>query len=66
MALNALPDAQKIANLIIELIDHPAQRVVLGEQARQFIEEHHDYKKVSQKYLDLWSTGRGSASSPRP
>jgi len=65
VALNALPDAQKIANLIIELIDHPAQRVVLGEQARQFIEEHHDYKKVSQKYLDLWSTGRGSTSSPR-
>lgn len=57
VALNALPDAQKIASLIIELIDHPAQRVVLGEQARKFVEEHHDYKKISQKYLDLWSKG---------
>ena len=55
VALNALPDAQKIASIIIELIDHPAQRVVLGAQARSFIEEHHHYKKVTQKYLDLWS-----------
>ncbi len=54
VALNALPDAQKIAALLIELIDHPAQRVTIGEQARSFIEGHHHYKKVAQQYLDLW------------
>ena len=56
VALNALPDAQKIASLLIELIDHPSQRVILGEQARNFIEKEHHYKKVAQKYLDVWSS----------
>lgn len=56
VALNAVPDAQNIAALIVELIDHPAQRVVLGEQARSFIQEHHDYVKVSQQYVTLWDS----------
>ncbi len=59
VALNALPDAQKIASLLIELIDHPKQRVILGEQARNFIEKEHHYKKVAQKYVDVWSSADG-------
>jgi len=55
VALNALPDAQKIAAILIELIDHPAQRVLLCAQARAFIEKEHHYKKVAQKYLELWA-----------
>ncbi len=59
VALNALPDAQKIVSLLIELIDHPKQRVILGEQARNFIEKEHHHKKVAQKYVDVWSSVDG-------
>ena len=51
VALNALPDADKIAHLLIEIIDQPERRKKLGQQAREFVEQHHHYREISQRYL---------------
>jgi glycosyltransferase involved in cell wall biosynthesis len=54
VALNALPDADKIAHLLIEIIDQPERRKKLGQQAREFVEQHHHYREISQRYLKTW------------
>ena len=56
VAIDAVPDPQKIANDLLELINHPEKLLQISKNAREFIEEHHDYKKVAQKYITTWNT----------
>ena len=55
VAINALPDAQKIAEKLEWLILNPEKIVEISKNARAFIEKEHDYKKVAEKYLEVWS-----------
>jgi glycosyltransferase involved in cell wall biosynthesis len=55
VAINALPNAQLIANELETLIQHPEQLVIIGKQARKFIEKHHHYVRVAEKYLAIWN-----------
>ena len=54
VAINALPDAQKIADALEELILNPNQIIAIGKNAREFIEKEHHYINSAQKYLDTW------------
>ena len=54
VAVNALPDAQKIADALEELILNPNQIIAIGKNAREFIEKEHHYINSAQKYLDTW------------
>ncbi len=54
VAINALPDAQKIADALEELILNPNQIIAIGKNAREFIEKEHHYIYSAQKYLDTW------------
>ncbi|RZJ69421.1 glycosyltransferase [Flavobacterium sp.] len=56
VAINALPDAEKIAEQLCEFIENPWKIAALGERARAFIERDHDYKSIAQRYLDYWKT----------
>ena len=56
VAIDAVPDAQKIADELLELINNPEKLLQISKNAREFIEEHHDYKKVAQKYITTWNT----------
>lgn len=55
IAINALPDAQKIAQKLSWLIDNPSQIHQISLNARSFIEEHHNYVDIAKKYLSVWS-----------
>lgn len=55
VAIDATPDAQEIATRIIDLINNREQLREISCNARKFIEENHDYKKVAQCYLDTWT-----------
>ena len=55
VAINALPNAQKIASSLEELILNPALIIEIGKNAREFIEKEHHYKNNAQKYLDIWN-----------
>ena len=54
VAVNALPDAQKIADALEELILNPNQIIAIGKNAREFIEKEHHYINSAQKFLDKW------------
>ncbi|GEQ87315.1 glycosyl transferase family 1 [Patiriisocius marinistellae] len=56
VAINALPDPIKIAEKLEWLILNPEKILEISQNARKFIEAHHNYIDVSQKYFDKWSS----------
>jgi glycosyltransferase involved in cell wall biosynthesis len=54
VAINAVPDSEKIASALEDLILNPEKITVIGANAREFIEKEHNYKKVAQLYIDCW------------
>ncbi|WP_452231499.1 glycosyltransferase [Lacinutrix sp. MEBiC02595] len=58
IAINALPDAEKIAKKLEWLILHPEKITEISKNARAFIEKEHDYILIAKKYLEAWSITR--------
>ena len=56
IAINALPDISKIVEKLSWLIENPMQLKSISKNARKFIEEHHDYINIANKYLKTWKT----------
>ncbi len=54
VAINALPDAQQIADKLSWLIENPDEIIKISKNARAFIEKEHDYIQCAQQYLDKW------------
>jgi glycosyltransferase involved in cell wall biosynthesis len=54
VAINALPDVQSIANHLEELLLNPDKLNEIGRNATAFIDTHHHYKKIAQKYINTW------------
>ncbi len=55
VAINALPDAQKIADEIEKLILNPEKITEIGKNARAFIEKEHHYINIAEKYISTWN-----------
>lgn len=55
VCINALPDVDYLVEKLSWLIENPAKIQEIGKNARKFIEEHHDYKKVAQQYLSMYT-----------
>tara|TARA_R110002012_G_scaffold17930_4_gene66663 strand:+ start:33948 stop:35090 length:1143 start_codon:yes stop_codon:yes gene_type:complete len=56
VAINALPDAEKIAKKLEWLILHPEKITEISKNARAFIEKEHHYINVAKMYLDTWKS----------
>lgn len=56
IAINALPDANKIAEKLEWLVLHPEKITEISKNARAFIEEHHNYENVAKIYLEKWQS----------
>jgi glycosyltransferase involved in cell wall biosynthesis len=54
VCINALPDANKIAEKLSYLIEHPEKIIEISIKARNFIEKEHEYKFIAEKYLNFW------------
>lgn len=54
IAINALPDAKKIADKLEWLILNPDKIIEISSNARQFVERHHNYISCAQQYLKTW------------
>lgn len=54
VAINAVPDHKAIAHKLEWLILNPGEIQKISKNARQFIEQHHNYLLNSQRYLDAW------------
>jgi hypothetical protein len=38
------------------LIENPKEIIEISNNARAYIETHHDYEKVAKTYLDTWNS----------
>ena len=56
IAINALPDAKKIADKLEWLILHPEKITEISRNARAFIEKEHHYVDVAKLYLEKWQS----------
>ncbi len=54
VAVNGLPDEDSLFYTLENLINRPNRVMEIGNNAREFIEQHHDYKKIAKKYLSVW------------
>ena len=56
VAIHTIPDAEKIAQDLEELILNPQRIAQIGTHAKRFVQEHHDYLKVAEKYVSAWNS----------
>lgn len=55
-AINALPDAENIAQKLEWLITNPEKITEISVNARQFVEKHHSHIDCAKNYISLWQT----------
>ncbi|TNJ43581.1 glycosyltransferase [Tamlana fucoidanivorans] len=56
IGIHTIPDTEKIINDLSYLIEHPKEIEIISKNARAYIEQYHDYKKVAKQYLDCWQS----------
>lgn len=54
VAINGLPDVDYLVNELSFLIENPEEIKAIGNRARAFIEEEHEYVKVVKRYIKAW------------
>ena len=54
VAINALPDAEKIAKKLEWLICNPEKIAEISTNARRFVETHHNHINCAKQYLNTW------------
>lgn len=54
--INVIPDEKDIFDKLEWIILNKERIAELSLQSRQFVEKHHDYIKVAQKYIDFWNS----------
>ncbi|WP_432410159.1 glycosyltransferase family protein [Rasiella sp. SM2506] len=59
VAINALPDAQKIAEKLIWLIHNPQKIIEISKNARAFVEKEHDHVLAATRYFEKWTMNNG-------
>ncbi len=55
---NILPDAADIAMKLEELLDLASLFPRMGDESRQFVERHHHYLTVADRYVTAWTAAR--------
>jgi len=55
VAIDAAPDAQKIVQDLIYLVNHPEKLQAISQNARSFVEKQHNYRSIAQNYINSWS-----------
>jgi len=58
VAVNALPDVDYLVNELSNLIENPNSIKIIGSQARNFIEQEHNYITIATKYCNQWNTSK--------
>lgn len=54
--LNITPSADSIVSQVERLLERRANISDLGLRSRQFAERVHDYRRVAQRYVDIWKS----------
>lgn len=54
VAINAEPSSEKIAKKLEWLINNPEKIIEISKNARQFVQNEHNYLVSARKYIDVW------------
>jgi len=54
VAINVLPNVDDVVEKLSNLVEHTDKIIKISQNAREFIEQHHNYKQVAQQYIDTW------------
>jgi len=65
IAINAEPDAEKIAKKLEWLVLHPEKISEISKNARAFIEKEHHYVDVAKLYLETWESKLSENATPK-
>ncbi|AXG72334.1 glycosyl transferases group 1 [Kordia sp. SMS9] len=52
--MNATPNVDDLVEKLSHLIENPQEMIAIGENARTFVEEFHEYKNVAEQYVECW------------
>jgi glycosyltransferase involved in cell wall biosynthesis len=52
--INAKPDVTYLVEQLSILINNPKEIISISQNAHAFVEKHHNYIQIAQKYLDTW------------
>lgn len=55
VCIDAKPNVKYLVEKLSSLIENPSKIIEIGEKARKFIEEKHDYKQIAKTYLKFWN-----------
>ena len=55
VAINALDNVNYLVEELSDLIDNPKQIIEIGQNARTFIENEHNYIEIAKKYIEIWN-----------
>jgi hypothetical protein len=45
-----------LVNELSFLIENPTEIMAIGKRARAFLENEHDYLRITEKYLEIWKS----------
>ena len=60
--INVLPDEEDIYKKLEWIVMNREKLPHLSKESREYVEKHHHYLKVAQRYLDIWSGKAGDQS----
>lgn len=53
--INVEPNEESVYRALCNLVEHKEDLPRLSRESRLYIERHHEYRRVAQRYLDFWS-----------
>lgn len=56
VCINAKPNVDYLVKELSFLIENPEEIIAIGKRARSFIENKHDYIKITEHYLEVWKS----------
>ena len=56
IGIHTTPNVKEIVKNLSWLIENPKEIIEISNNARAYIETHHDYEKVAKTYLDTWNS----------
>ena len=56
VAVNAVPNVEKLVSELEYLILNPDEIKAIGKNAFAFIQKEHDYLKITERYLEVWKS----------
>ncbi|MDC7998474.1 glycosyltransferase family protein [Gilvibacter sediminis] len=56
IVINALPQVAYLKEQLVRLLENPQEIQRIAAAARQFVKDQHDYKKIADRYVSVWTS----------